>query len=85
MRWGWARLVRDIHDTGFSSAESWTQNDGRWAGFVNGPAIAEEVRVIKDKLIAGRELLSVSGRLFQVGCFLMAVKNLQVNTAIVED
>jgi hypothetical protein len=82
-KWGWARLVRDILDTGLSSADSSKQNDGRWARVVNGPAIAEEIRVFKEKLIAARELLTVSGHLFQKGPFLMVLKNLQVNTVIV--
>jgi hypothetical protein len=63
--WGWARLVRDTPNPSFSSAESSTQNDGRWTGLVNGLAIAEEIRVFKEKLAAGRELLLVSCYLFQ--------------------
>jgi hypothetical protein len=50
---------------------------------VNGPAIAEEIRVFKEKLIAGRELLAVSDHLSQDDCFLMVLKNLQVNAVIV--
>jgi hypothetical protein len=64
-KWGWARLVRDIPHIGFSSAESSTQNDGRWTRVVNGLVIAEEIRVFKEKLIAAREILAVSGYIFK--------------------
>jgi hypothetical protein len=64
-KWGWARLVRDTPAPSLSSAESLTQNDGRWTGLVNGLGIAEEIRVFKEKLTAGRELLLVSYQLFR--------------------
>ena len=58
-RWGWARLVRVTPDPCYSSAKLLSQNDGRWTGLVNGLGIAEEIRVFKEKLTAGRELLVV--------------------------
>jgi hypothetical protein len=82
-KWGWARLVRAITDTGFSFAESCTQNDGRWTRVINGPAIAKEIRVFTEQLVAARELLSVSCHLFREGRFVMVLKTLQVNTVVV--
>jgi hypothetical protein len=66
-KWGLARLVRDTPDPSFSSAECSTQNDGRWTSLVNGLAIAEEIRVFKEKLTAGRELLLVRYLVFHEG------------------
>jgi len=58
-KWGWARLVRDTTHPSFLSKDL-TQNDGRWTGLVNGLAIAEEIRVFKEKLTIARELLLVN-------------------------
>jgi hypothetical protein len=82
-KWGWARLVRNIPDTEFSFAESCTQNDGRWTCIVNGPAIAKEIRVFTEQLVAARELLSVSCHLLREDRFVMVLKTLQVNTVVV--
>jgi hypothetical protein len=58
-KWGWARLVGNVSYPCFSSAKPLTQNDGRWTGLINGLAIADEIRVFKEKLTAARELLMV--------------------------
>ena len=67
-KWGWARLVRDTTHPSFLSAKDLTQNDGRWTGLVNGLAIAEEIRVFKEKLTTARELILVNYYLFQQKC-----------------
>jgi len=67
-KWGWARLVRDTMYPSFLSANQLTQNDGRWSGLVNGLAIADEIRVFNEKLMAAKGLLSVCCHLFQRNC-----------------
>jgi len=51
----------------FLSANTSTQNDGRWTGLL---AMADEIRVFKEKLTAARELLMVGCRSFQEDCWI---------------